>query len=145
MSLPVSANQVFWGVNTVFQVSGATWAAVSDIELGWGNTIHRELATGTDIPYYGTGGFEGRARITALGAWDARFEQVVAPASNGQVPTFGMTWQEINPLGSGASGSTATWTVSGKFSNYTKVGQNDQVVRYRMEASVVTRPTVVRS
>jgi len=139
MSLPASAANVFWGVNTRLQVSGATHAAVSNIRLQWGNRIHEELVVGTDIPYVGTGGFHGEIEWESLGANDLRLEQIVAPTS-GLITTFGLVWREDSTAG-GAS-NQRDWTVSGKFSQYEKISERDNVVRYRIRGTMVARPSV---
>jgi len=99
--------------------------------------------TGTNTPYLGTGVFHGEGDLETLGSTDSRFENAISVTS-GVVPTFGATWKESNTAGLGASGNR-TWTVSGKFTQYEKSNQKDQVVRYKLKMIMATEPTVVNS
>ena len=130
-------------MNTAFTISGATYAAVSNIDMKWGYKIHEEATTGTSFPYLGTGVFHGEADITALGSTDNLFDAAVQQTS-GIAPTFGMTWQERDTQGLTLSGQR-TWTISGKFMEYEKKTQKDQVVTYKIKAIMSNEPTVTQS
>ena len=138
MSVPSAANRVFWGVNTIYALSGVTHAAVSNIQYTWGYRIHEEATTGISTPYLGTGVFHGEVRVESLGSSDNRFEGAVA-ATSGIVPTFGMTWREADTQ---ATMSTRTWTASGKFTEYEKISERDNVIRYRLRGILALEPTV---
>lgn len=143
MSVPVGANRVFPGVTTVFVVSGVTYSAVTNIELDWGYTMHKELVTGSTDPYLGTGGFDGQVSIEGLGSADNRWEGL-ATTTSGIVTTFGMTWQGRDQEGIGSSGNR-TWTASGKFTRFTIVNERDNLVRIRVRGELALAPTVVQS
>lgn len=143
MSVPSSANRVFWAAQTTYTLSGQTFSAIADIALKWGYKIHEEATTGVSLPYLGTGVFHGEANIDALGSNDNRFESAVS-VSSGVAPTFGMTWRELDTTGTGASGAR-TWTLSGKFTEFEIKTQKDQVITYKLKAILGTEPTVVNS
>ena len=143
MSVPTLANRNFQGVNTVFVVSGVTYTAVSNIEPTWGNRVIEEAVTGTTDPYLGTGVFHGELRIEAIGSSDNRWEQLATPTS-GILTTFGMTWQGRDQEGIGASGNR-TFTISGKFAEFSIINDRDNFVKIRARAILVTTPTVVQS
>lgn len=114
-NIPLNGSRVFWGVLTAFSTSGAAGAtdylsgnrftAVSNIRLQWGNQVHEEAVTGTDIPYLGTGVYHGEVEVTSLGSSDNRWEQLVNLTS-GQLVAFGMQWREDDSV------SGRTWTCS---------------------------------
>lgn len=137
-TVPSADNRTFWGVNTVFIISGVTYAALGDFNVSWGYRIHEEIVTGRNLPYLGTGGFHGELTGTLLGASDARLEGLVG-ITGGQTPTFGMTWREGDIQ---ATASTRTWTISGKFTEYAKTSERDNVVRYRIRLIMSNEPTV---
>ena len=144
MSVPTASNRTFWAAQTVLVFSGTnTQAAVGDVRLRWGYAIKEELVTGSNDPYLGTGGFHGEAEFETLGSSDSRWEGLIAVTS-GVVPTFGMTWQERDIEGIGASGNR-TWTISGKFTSYEKRTSKDGPVLYKVNAILATVPTVVQS
>ena len=143
MSVPVASDRVFWSPQTVFRLSGVTQIAVGKVSLKWGFDIHRELVTGANLGYYGTGGFKGEMEFDGLGSSDSRWDDAAAVTS-GIAPTFGMTAQERDTEGIGASGAR-TWTVSGKFTQYEKMWDKDMAVRYKLKGEMVTVPTVVQS
>ena len=142
-SVPTNNQAVFWAAITTFKLSGVTYPAIADITLKWGYKIHEEVTTGTNTPYLGTGVFHGEADIVSLGSSDSRFENAITIAS-GIVPTFGMTWQERDTQGLTLSGQR-TWTISGKFTEYEKKTQKDQVVTYKLKCVMSNEPTVVQS
>ena len=142
MSVPTAANRVFWGVNTTYTLSGVTYVSVSNIRFRWGYAVHEELVTGTTDPYLGTGGFHGEIDVEGLGASDMRWEDAASVVS-GVLPTFGMTWREGDTQG--IISGNRTWTASGKFSNYEKVSERDNVVRYSLRGILALEPTVVQS
>ena len=143
MSVPASASRIFWAANTTFVLSGVTQAAVANIDLKWGYKIYEEATTGTNLPYLGTGVFHGEAMIEALGSADSRFDNAVS-ISSGIAPTFGITWRETDTEGLTLSGAR-TWTMSGKFTEYSKKATKDQVVMYSLKAILALEPTVTQS
>lgn len=143
MSVPVNNQAVFWAATTTYKLSGQTFAAIADITLKWGYKIHEEVVTGTNIPYLGTGVFHGEADIVSLGSSDSRWDAAISVTS-GVVPTFGMTWRETDTQGLTLSGAR-TWTISGKFTEYEKKTQKDQVVTYKLKAIMSNEPSVVQS
>lgn len=143
MSVPVNRQAATWAANTTFVLSGVTYNAIADITLKWGYKIHEEVVTGTNTPYLGTGVFHGEADIVSLGSSDSRFDQAVS-ISSGVAPTFGMTWRETDTQGLTLSG-VRTWTISGKFTEYEKKAQKDQVVTYKLKAILSNEPVVNQS
>ncbi len=142
-TVPVNNQAAFWAATTTFKLSGVTYNSIADIKLKWGYKIHEEVVTGTNIPYLGTGVFHGEVDLTALGSSDNRFENAIS-VSSGIVTTFGMTWRETDTQGLTLSGAR-TWTISGKFTEYEKTAQKDQVVTYKLKAILSNEPTVVQS
>ena len=139
MSVPSDGNRVFWGVNTTYTLSGVQQDALSTIQMWWGYRIHEEAVTGTNIPYLGTGVFHGEVEVDVLASSDNLFDKVIGLTA-GQVLTFGMTWLELDTQG---TQSGRTWTISGKFTEYRKISDRDNVVRYRMRGIIALEPTVV--
>jgi len=109
-----------------------------DYRLAWGFKVLEEYVVGATIPYLGTGGYHGEVEGTAIGASDHRFEQLVTPTS-GILTTFGMTLIESDQQ---ATQSTRTWTFSGKFTEYEKIAERDNFIRYRIRGILATEPTV---
>ena len=142
-TVPSDRTRAFWAAQTTFTLSGVTYASIANIDLKWGYKIHEEVVTGTSLPYLGTGVFHGEVSVEALGSDDSRWENAIGITS-GIAATFGMTWRELNTSNLGTSGAR-TWTVSGKFEQYTKKTQKDQSVFYTLKAILATEPTVVNS
>ena len=117
--------------------------AIASIDGKWGYKIHEEVVTGTNLPYLGTGVFHGEVTVETLGSSDSRWEQAISVAS-GVAPTFGMTFRETDTQGLTLSGAR-TWTMSGKFTEYTKKTSKDQVVMYTLKGILATEPTVAQS
>ena len=138
-TIPSAAARVFWGVQTVLTISGATYAAVSKVATKWGYKIHEELVTGQNAPYLGTGGFHGEIDLDSLGSSDSRWENAVSTTS-GIVTTLGLTWKEQDTQG---TISARTWTASGKFTEYQKDVSKDGVVNYKLKMILAAEPVVV--
>jgi hypothetical protein len=125
-------------VNTTFQWSGATYASVSDIKAEYGYAIKREPVTGSTQPYYGTGAFEGKLDITAIGSSDNMMWNA-AVATSGIVPTMGMQWQEQDTQG---TMSGRIWYASGKVTKYMKKWSKDNYVEYQIKMELTNPPVV---
>lgn len=143
MSVPVNRQAVAWAANTTLTISGVTYAAVGTVDAKWGYKIHEEVVTGTNNPYLGTGVFHGDCSFETLGSSDSRWETAIS-VSSGVAPTFGMTWRETDTQGLTLSGAR-TWTMSGKFTEYTKKVSKDGAVMYTLKGILALEPTVVQS
>ena len=139
MSVPSAASRTFQGVTATIRISGATMTTVGDWRYGWGFRVLEEAVVGSTTPYLGTGVFHGEIEGSVIGASDHRWEQLVTPTS-GILTTFGMTLIESDQQ---ATQSTRTWTFSGKFTEYEKVLERDNFIRFRTRAILATEPTVV--
>ena len=132
MSLPAANNLVFWGVNTILRISGATFVAVSNVDLKYGHETFREVATGTSTPYIGNGAFNGTIKVDGYGHSDNRWDDLVA-LSSGRLLDYMVQWVEQDTQGNAASGRY-TWTISGvKFYPFNVTAERDGVVRIAAE------------
>jgi len=142
-SVPINANATFFAANTTTAVSGQVFKAVSNISLEWGFDIKREVVTGTNLPYYGTGAFKGTAKVESLGSSD-NYLDMLNTVQSGIVPTVGMTWRDTDEQGLTLSGAR-TWTISGKATKFNIKSQKDDAVMYTFDVEMTTIPSVVQS
>ena len=142
--IPASNAATFWSALTVFTfgnfgLSGSnTYKALSDVTVKHGNKIIPVPTTGTTLPYFGTGQFDGSVDITAIGSSDNQL-WLAAFQTSGIVPTIGFTMQ---PQNTSASMSGQTWYMSGKASEFQMKWQGDKEVEYKLKLTLTNFPVI---
>jgi|SRR5579864_2311857 len=137
-TIPTTNATTFWGAQTIFTWSGATYKAISDATLKYGNKIKEEATTGTDLPYYGTGVYHGELDLKVIGSSDNSMWNAAA-ATSGIVPTMGLT---MKPQDTQSALSGQTWTFSGKVQEFTQKWSKDNYVEYDVKMILATKPVV---
>ena len=137
-TIPASNAATFWSALTIFTFSGATYKALSDVTIKHGNKIVAVPTTGTTLPYFGTGQFEGSADITSIGSSDNQMWSSVSQTS-GIVPTIGFTMQ---PQNTNATMSGQTWYMSGKATEFQMKWNGDKEVEYKLKLVLTNFPVI---
>lgn len=137
-TIPGSNAATFWSALTIFTFSGATYKALSDVTIKHGNKIVAVPTTGTTLPYFGTGQFEGSADITSIGSSDNQMWSSVSQTS-GIVPTIGFTMQ---PQNTNATMSGQTWYMSGKATEFQMKWNGDKEVEYKLKLVLTNFPVI---
>jgi hypothetical protein len=137
-TIPGSNAATFWSALTIFTFSGATYKALSDVTIKHGNKIVAVPTTGTTLPYFGTGQFEGSADITCIGSSDNQMWSSVSQTS-GIVPTIGFTMQ---PQNTNATMSGQTWYMSGKATEFQMKWNGDKEVEYKLKLVLTNFPVI---
>ena len=137
-TIPGSNAATFWSALTIFTFSGATYKALSDVTIKHGNKIVAVPTTGTTLPYFGTGQFEGSADITSIGSSDNQMWSSVSQTS-GIVPTIGFTMQ---PQNTNATMSGQTWYMSGKATEFQMKWMGDKEVEYKLKLVLTNFPVI---
>lgn len=117
-------------------------AAIANVNTNWGYELSREPVAGTNLPYYGTGPFQGEIDIEGFGSSDNRWEALVITAS-GQLRDWNVVMIESDTQGT-ASGRA--WALSGvRFTEYHKIWERDNIIKYRARGIMTIEPTAPTS